>query len=169
MVIRAELRPWAEPAGAACAALAGLWLFGLGGWFFWPIGAALTLLALGWLVVAWRRMVFRRDVAAPGLVEIDESRIRYFGARTLGGEMNLRDLAEIRVMTLDGRLYWRLRSLDAQAMLIPLDAAGAAALPDAFAALPGASLSELARGLEYVQTNGGFRSLWRRPAEGGLT
>ncbi|TRW97401.1 hypothetical protein FNJ84_07750 [Paracoccus sp. M683] len=157
----ARLSRWSEPLAALLAGLFCLWLVRLGGWFFAMLGLAGGVVALAWLVVALRRLPFRRAIAAPGMVEIDEGAIRYYGARLLGGEIALRDLSEIRLLTLRGQPYWRLKSTDAQALLIPLDAAGAASLADAFAALPGIRMGEIASALHHPGP--ATRTLWMRP------
>ena len=83
--------------------------------------------AVAWGIDARRRMRFRREIAAPGVVELIEGAIRYYGARALGGEIALRDLVEVRLLTLRGHPHWRLRSDAGEALLIPVEAAGAAA------------------------------------------
>lgn len=163
-MIRPELlkraRRWTEPLVALLGAITGLWMAGWGGWFFAGLGLLLCFAGLAWLLAALRRLPFRRDSKGPGLVEIDEGAIRYYGARLLGGEIALRDLTEIRLLTLQGRPHWRLKSADAQALLIPLDAAGAATLADAFAALPGIRMGEISSALQHPHDAG--RTLWVR-------
>lgn len=155
------LRRWSEPLSAIIALFVSLWFLTLGGWFFGLIGIGGGFVSLAWLLAALRRLPFRRDVGGPGVVEIDEGAIRYYGARLLGGEIALRDLSEIRLLPLQGRPHWRLKSTDAQALLIPLDAAGAAALADAFAALPGIRMGEISAALQNPANT--VRTLWVRP------
>jgi hypothetical protein len=156
-----SLRRWSEPLSAIIALFVSLWFLTLGGWFFGLIGVGGGFVSLAWLLAALRRLPFRRDVGGPGVVEIDEGAIRYYGARLLGGEIALRDLSEIRLLPLQGRPHWRLKSTDAQALLIPLDAAGAAALADAFAALPGIRMGEISAALQNPANT--VRTLWVRP------
>lgn len=157
-----RLRRWSEPLAAISAGLLGLWIVTLGGWFWGALGLGVGFVSLAWLLAALRRLPFRRDIGGPGMVEIDEGAIRYFGARLLGGEIALRDLSEIRLLTLRGQPHWRLKSTDGQALLIPLDAAGAAALADAFAALPGIRMGQISAALNQPDTTVG-QSLWTRP------
>ncbi|MER5171872.1 hypothetical protein [Thioclava kandeliae] len=139
---------------------AGLWLVWLGGWVLLPVGLALVAGAVAWAVVAWRRLRFARDAVAPGMVEIDEGQIGYFGAgRLLGGQVALRDLAEIRLLHLNGRHLWRLKTADGQALLIPVDAAGAAQLYDAYASLPGTDMRAISAALDRRVT---AQVLWKR-------
>lgn len=162
--LRAALRPWYEALAAVGAVLVALWVALLGGWFFALIGGSAVLVALAWLLGSVRRARFRRDVAVPGMVEVDEGAIRYFGARLLGGEMALRDLAEIRLLVLRGHPHWRLKSRGGQALLIPAEAAGADALADAFTALPGIDMGRLAQALAGAGSPG---LLWSRAGEQG--
>ena len=163
-VIRPELaerlRPWRELAAAVLVAVSGAWVFTWGGLVFQPIGIAVFAVAAVWGIDARRRMRFRREVAAPGVVELIEGAIRYYGAQTLGGEIALRDLVEVRLLRLNGHAHWRLRSSDGQALLIPVEAAGAARLADAFSALPGFDLAQAANALDAKGET--FRIVWRR-------
>lgn len=156
-----RLRHWAEPGAAILTVIFALWLATWGGWFFAALGLTFALAAGAWLLTALRRLSFHRKADGPGLVEIDEGSIRYYGARLLGGEIALRDLSEIRMLTVQGRPHWRLKSLDAQALLIPLNATGAAALADAFEALPGIRMGEISAAAS--QPRAGSRTLWVRP------
>lgn len=164
---RAALLRWRE-VGAALATLGGgLWLVSLGGWLMQGLGLVVAGLGAGWTVIALRRMRFLRAVTAPGLVEVDEGQISYFGAGpALGGQVALRDLAEIRLLHLRGEHFWRLKQADGQAILIPVAAAGAAALYDAFATLPGIDMRRLSAALNQRAT---AQSLWRRPTHLPLT
>ena len=157
--LAARLHPWREVLAAVALIGAGLWMFSWGGWIYGGVGAAMVAVGVIWGMDARRRMRFRRDIAAPGVVELVEGAIRYYGARTLGGEIALRDLAEIRLLRLEGQAHWRLRSTDGQALLVPVDAAGAAQLADAFAALPGFDLGAAADALEGEQA---VCTVWRR-------
>ena len=155
----ARFRPWREVGAAALTGAFGLWVFAQGGLFFQPLGGAVLAFALLWGIGAWRRRRFAVDVGAPGLVEVEEGAIRYYGARALGGEIALRDLSQIRLIRLEGHAHWRLKTQGGEALLIPVEAAGAAALADAFAALPGFDLSAAAAALA---ANDAFRVVWQR-------
>lgn len=165
--IAARLRPWREVLIALAVCAFGLWVFSRGGLFFQPLGLAILAVAAIWVVTALRKRRFLREVAAPGLVEIDEAAIRYYGARILGGEVSLNDLSEIRLLRLSGKAHWRLKTADGQALLIPLNAAGAEALADAFATLPGIRMGHISAAIGDPAT--GMQTLWTRPGRGGLT
>lgn len=156
--VRADLHRWREVIAASVVAVAGLWLIGLGGWLLVPLGALVVAVALGWGLTALRRMRFARAVSAPGIVEVDEGQIGYYGP-TFGGVLALDDVAEIRLTAFHGACQWRLRTLDNQVLLIPVAASGAERLFDAFAALPGADTALIAAALERGVTT---LPLWQR-------
>lgn len=139
-MIRPELIAAARRAdgliGAGFVGAAGLWLIWLGGYLLVPVGAGVIVLGAGLAVMAWRRMRFAQETQAPGIVEVDEGQIGYLGP-TIGGYVSLPELAELRLITMRGRRLWRLKQTDGQTILIPVDAAGAEQLFDAFASLPG--------------------------------
>lgn len=159
--VTALLGRWAEVLGAGGAGLLGIWIITWGGYFFGGLGTALVVAASAFGVVALRRMRFRMGVDAPGVVEIDEGKIGYLGP-VFGGYMGLSDLAELQVLDVAGRRRcWRLKAADGQALLIPFAAEGAAALFDAFAALPGAEPRRLLRAADMPAPDP--VTLWRRP------
>jgi hypothetical protein len=166
-MIRPDLRTWAAQRSEAIVAtlilLAGLWLTLRGGWFFAAVGALVLLVGLSLLIGAIRRLPFRRGIAAPGVVEVDEGAVRYYGAAVLGGEIALRDLVEIRLLRLKGRGHWRLRSATGEALLVPVDAAGSDALAHAFTALPGLDMGAVSAALAHVaDQHDAVRTVWRR-------
>lgn len=166
--LAARLRPWREVLAALAATACGLWLFTLGGWLFWTLGAGLTAASGLWALDARRRMRFQHATLGPGMVELDEGAIRYLSPnRLLGGEMALRDLSEIRMLRLNGRRHWRLKSADGQALLLPVDAAGAEMLASAFAALPGVDMGRISAALSKDAP--AIQTVWTRPARDALT
>ena len=170
-MIRPELRDalmrHRETLAAGMALAAARWLATRGGWVLAGVGLLAAAVALGWVVLALRRARFSRPVADPGLVELDEGRIGYFGAggAVLGGYVTLADLAEIRLLSLRGHQYWRLKSADGQALLIPVAAKGAGSLYDAFATLPGIEMGAMGAALSSSLT---AQSLWKRSPPRGL-
>lgn len=133
---------------AAGAGLAvGLWLMAQGGYLLIPLGGVLAALSLMLGLLAWRRLRFAKAGDGPGIVTVDEGQIAFFGPDT-GGFVALRELAELRLVTLRGMAHWRLRQTDGQTLLIPVAAQGAAALFDAFASLPGLDSGALVAALE---------------------
>ncbi len=154
-----RLRRWSELAAAILAAIVGGFVMRLGGFLFLPVGALLMLLSLGWAMTALRRLSFQRDVAAPGVVEVIEGQVSYFGP-SFGGFVALDDLTELRLAEFHGSLQWRLRTAAGEVLLIPTEAAGAEQLYDAFATLPGIDMAILAFAL---RSGTATLPLWRRP------
>ena len=144
--VLALARRWADPAAGAVLAAMGLWLALRGGWLAVALGAALGALGAGWLVLALRRLRFAADPGAPGIVEIDEGRVRYLHPLR-PGEISLDDLAELHLAHFRGRRVWRMVDTAGRGLVVPLDAAGAPALFDAFAALPGLNTADLVAAL----------------------
>ncbi|MDQ1848857.1 hypothetical protein Q9299_11215 [Gemmobacter fulvus] len=175
----AALARWREAMVAAGVALVGLWLMALGGWLLIPLGAALLALAAALAVIALRRLRFVQRAAAPGVVDLDEGQISYFGPVS-GGFVSLRELVELRLLARGGQRFWRLKQADGQALLVPVDAAGANGLFDAFAALPGMDMQGLLQALDPPVTPGaaGLPAvpqdtlgpvIWRRAVQPALT
>ena len=158
--ILVALQRWREVLASLAAALAGLWIASLGGPLLVVIGAIVIVAALALALLAWRRMRFRLDVDAPGVVEIDESRVSYMGP-LMGGSVSLAELVEVDVIDVAaGRRCWRLHQQDGQALLIPLAAAGADTLYDHFATLPGADPQAFFAALDGDVTTA--RTVWKR-------
>ncbi|PKQ12496.1 MAG: hypothetical protein CVT70_09110 [Alphaproteobacteria bacterium HGW-Alphaproteobacteria-1] len=128
------LRRWREVLVALGLAALGLWWaltgFGLLAWIGWAMIVAAAALGLAGV----QRVRFRRGAGGPGVVVVDEGLIAYLGPVT-GGAVAL---SEITALALDpDGPHWVLRQPGQPALRIPLDAEGAEALFDAFAALPG--------------------------------
>ncbi|NHB75317.1 hypothetical protein [Rhodobacter calidifons] len=140
------LHRWREViAGVGLAAL-GLWTATRGGYLLTPFSLALAVLGGAWALTAWRRLRFRQDGEAPGIVRVTEAQIAYLGPR-IGGFVGLPDLSEIRLLTLRGRRIWKLKQGDGQLLHIPVEADGAEALFDAFATLPGIDMAAVVAAL----------------------
>ncbi|NPD14651.1 hypothetical protein HOY34_05465 [Xinfangfangia sp. D13-10-4-6] len=144
----AGFRRWQDMALGLALMLFGAWIFS-GGTLIWQLsGLGLMALGLGWTINAWRRMRFQSDPSAPGLIEIDEGRVRFLHP-VMGGEISLNDLSELKLITLRGRLLWQMRDLSGARLVVPLDSAGAGDLADAFASLPGLTMPDLIRALDH--------------------
>ncbi len=171
--VLASLRPYREVGAAGAASVVGLWMAAQGGLLLIPLGGVLALAGVVWAISAWRRVRFAQAVAAPGMVEVDEGQVAYLGP-AFGGFVALPDLVELRLLTMRGRRLWRLKQADGQALLVPVDAAGAEKLYDAFAALPGMDVGALVAALAPTGTAGGTaiaadaetRVIWRRAGAG---
>lgn len=166
-MIRPAARDWLwqrrEPIAALALCGLGLWLAMLGGWLLIPIGVGACLLGAGLGLSALRRLRFAQAILAPGLVEVDEGQVGYLGP-AFGGFVSLPEVVELRLVTINRRRLWRLKQADGQALLIPVDAAGAERLFDAFASLPGLDTASLVASVQTFGPTGGTRVIWRRGA-----
>ncbi|MGC1504595.1 MAG: hypothetical protein WA782_10695 [Sulfitobacter sp.] len=133
---KAAVWRWREGLAGGVLALLGLWLVSGPGFLLSVPGYAAIGggLLLTWLGI--QRGRFRGSDGGAGAVQVDEGQISYFGPLT-GGTVALREMDRL---TLEGNMFpahWRLSQKGQPPLLIPVNAAGAEALFDAFAALPG--------------------------------
>lgn len=158
-VIRPEVSAlfwrWREVIGAGVLAAFGLWLADSVGWVLQALGGAIAVLALAGGVLAERRVRFALG-GGPGVVEVVEGLISYFGPRG-GGVVGLSSLA---LLEFDPRTQlWLLHHADGGVVTIPASAEGADELFDAFSALPGLSSGALLSAL--AARHGPRLALWR--------
>lgn len=163
----ARILRWREVIAAGAVALAGVWLFQLGGLFFQAIGVLVAVAGAAGVVVALRKLRFRREVDQPGVVEVDEGQVRYFGPHG-GGFASLADLDRLDLLVdSTGKRWWRLTESTGNFIAVPIAAAGADGLFEAFASLPGLSSAELLAALD--RTAAEPITVWRRAARRVLT
>ena len=161
-----SLIKWHEVLIAIAVFLLGLYLTQLPGPVIQGLGIVFIFFGLGYVVVGLRRLRFRGSGAAPGVVRVTEGQITYLGPLK-GGAVALSLIIELRLQGPDGSRVWQIRSETNEVLEIPHDAAGAEAMFDVFAALPGMSSEHLLRVLRGTQTDGVV--VWRRVGELGLT
>ena len=147
---RAFLARWGESLFCSALVACGLWIASLGGLILIPLGLLFAAVSAGFALLALRRARFAPSGDATGLIEITEGRLRYLHPLQ-GGEISLADLAELRLVTLRGRNIWQLRDQSGAQLLVPVDAAGSAALFDALGALAGLSSQSLVAALARHQ------------------
>ncbi|MEL6640764.1 MAG: hypothetical protein AAFP98_05550 [Pseudomonadota bacterium] len=134
---------------AAISVLAlGLWLV-LRGFGFVPwIGGAILVFGVVLLIAGIQRARFRQGDDGPGVVQITERRLAYFGPLE-GGVM---DIADISMLTFDPNghpaPYWVLTGPEDRSISVPITAKGAESLFDTFALLPGIRTDELLKVLD---------------------
>lgn len=163
----AAVARWREVIVAAVVIALGLWIAAKpGGMIVTGFGYVLIGLGAVAMVPAVRRARFITGGDGPGVVQVDERRILFMGPET-GGAMALDDLSVLSVRrTRDGKSAWVLAD-DTQLLVIPVDASGADALFDAFAALPGLDIDRLIAAVQS-RTEGSQR-LWARGTPLALT
>lgn len=133
---KATLWRWREVLCAIVIASLGLsWVLGPGGligWIGWVLIAGSLVLAF----VGFQRARFRTGSGGPGVVQIDEGRIAYFGPLT-GGTVAASELERLVLDPTARPAHWVLQQPGQPMLEIPINAEGADALFDAYSALPG--------------------------------
>lgn len=117
------------------AALGLWWALTALGPLVW-VGVAMALGGSAMVVAAAQRMRFGAGSGGPGVVRVDEGAIAYFGPLT-GGVVARSELTGLALDRRGTPAHWLLSQPGQDDLAIPLTAEGAAALFDAFAALPG--------------------------------
>lgn len=134
---RAFFWRWREVLFAAAVVALGVWwaLAGVG-ITVW-LGYIAIVVGIGWGVAALQRVRFAQGGDGPGVVQIRERRLAYFGPLD-GGIIDVEDLTRLE---LDPASHpepsWVLTGVGGQRLAIPINAKGSDALFDVFAALPG--------------------------------
>ncbi|MFO7771737.1 MAG: hypothetical protein R6V38_10405 [Roseovarius gahaiensis] len=146
---QAALRKWREAlTGGVVVALGLWWVFGFVGLLHW-LGYPVVLLGFALVWIGFQRARFRIGQNGPGVVQVDEGQIAYFGPLN-GGVVALADITRLTVDRTGHPSHWRLSQPGQPDLVIPLTARGADRLFDAFAQLPGLRtewmLSQMQRG-----------------------
>ena len=155
---RATLWRWREVLAASALEALGLWwaIEGMGvvRW----LGGTLVLIATGLGFAGVQRARFRQDGQGPGIVMLDERRLVYMGPLT-GGAMDVADMTrlELEPAALPAP-QWVMTGIGGQTLAIPVNAEGAEALFDVFAALPGIRSNQMLDVLE--RTPGARVTVW---------
>ncbi|MFK7753968.1 MAG: hypothetical protein AB8B51_15660 [Sedimentitalea sp.] len=134
--ISAVIIRWREVILAGVVLALGLWwvLTGVGihvwlGYIFCAIG-------IGWGVAGVQRARFAQDGDGPGVVQIRERRLAYFGPLD-GGVIDVADLSRLEIdPTSHPDPSWILTSIEGHSLTIPINAKGSEDLFDVFATLP---------------------------------
>jgi hypothetical protein len=163
---RATLRRWGEVLFAAGLIAVGLWMMATALGLFALFGVVLATVGGVMLPRVLRRLRMGAEAEAPGVVEIVEGRIAYFGPVS-GGATGLDLLTEVALRhTPDDAAWWMLSSEGARPLLIPAGARGAEELPEALLPLPGWSTEAAAAALRARAH--GVTVLWRRTPAAAL-
>lgn len=127
---------------------------------------ALLLATLGGLgLIALRRARFAQGTQGPGVVQVVEGQISFFGPEE-GGFIGLDELTRLWLSG-DGQI-WLIGAEDGRILRIPRAARGAEALFDTFAALDGLDMPALLRAL-HMAPGPSDRLIWRRRTRALLT
>lgn len=161
----AMLLRWREVIAAACVAALGLWIAASPGPVVQGFGYVLAGVAAFALIPATRRARFVGTGQGPGIVRVVEGRILYMGPHH-GGAVSLAELTALTLRRDHAGAVWVMSEAE-QVLEVPVDAAGADALFDAFTTLPGLGAQRLLAARHG--TTLGAHHLWRRAAPVALT
>ncbi|GAA4222559.1 hypothetical protein GGQ68_001076 [Sagittula marina] len=160
--VKQGLRRWQEVlVGAAVAALGLYWaLFTGGGVLHW-IGWLVCAVGCGLGVAGVQRARFRQGSDGPGVVQVIERRVSYFGPLN-GGLVDLEAMTSLLLDPTEKPPHWVMRVPGQEPLHIPLTAKGADQLFDAFASLPGIQTEHMLRQMHGDPV--GPVVIWRTPA-----
>lgn len=134
---KAQLLRWRETLAGLGAAALGLWLSLTAYGVLFGLGIVLVLGGAALAVAGVQRARFRLGSDGPGVVQVVEGRVTYFGPWG-GGGASLDRLAWLELVPVRGGSgAWMLIEEEGERLEIPVDARGAERLFDVFAALPG--------------------------------
>lgn len=135
--VRALLWRWRDLLGALAVVALGLWWGLRGSGIVQWLGYLLIAGGGIWAIAGVQRGRFHQDGHGPGVVQITERRLSYFGPLD-GGVMDVGDVIRLEFDP-DGypAPHWVLHAGAGQRLAIPVNAAGADDLFDVFGALPG--------------------------------
>ena len=133
---RASLWRWREVILGLAVICFGLWWVWGGFGIVRGIGFAIVIAGAALVVAGIQRGRFRQTGAGPGVVQVTERRLSYFGPLT-GGTVDIDDIIRLE---LDPQAHpaphWIVTSRGGHRLEIPVNAKGADALFDLFGALP---------------------------------
>ncbi|MBI6628560.1 hypothetical protein [Pontibaca salina] len=149
---REALWRWREGlAGVGVLVLGASWALGPRGLLGWA-GWALVIIGAVLIVVGIQRARFRAGGGGPGVVQVVEGQITYFGPLS-GGAVATRALERLTLDPTAKPAHWVLDQPGQPTLYIPVNAEGSDALFDVFSSLPGLRtermLSELRGGAKH--------------------
>ena len=126
----------------------------------WGIGVALAVAGALLALAGIQRARFRRGGEGPGMVQVLEGQVTYFGPFG-GGSVSSGDLSRIELEPGGSASpSWVVTAGYGDSLRIPVDAAGAEALFDVFAGLPGLDTEAM---LKMLETPPSHRvTVWQR-------
>lgn len=159
--VRAAILRWREALVGAAVLLLGLyWSFGLKPGLLSWIGYLALFLGAALFFAGLQRGRARVGGGGPGVVQVVERRIGYFGPLN-GGLVDLDAITSLSLDPTEHPRHWVITHEHGPALHIPVNAEGADVLFDTFASLPGLSPGRVASTLKHEGTVPIV--LWRRP------
>lgn len=146
-------------------------VLGLGCWMFLygqtnvnlvlqGLGLVVSLVGIILLRTAIQRIRFRRSEKAPGMVDVTEREISYFGPMH-GKTISLESLNKIELRESEAyAAIWVLHHTEGDPMIVPTTAKGSDRLFDAFTSLSGVQMSALVAAINQVPVHS--QVIWER-------
>lgn len=161
-MIRPELRDgfakWRDVLIGLAVAVLGAWwattTFGI----FAYVGYAVIALGVVLMIGGWQRMRFQTEGQGPGVVQIVERRLSYFGPLT-GGTIDMDDAVRLELIRSGTPAHWRVSGAEGQ-VDIPVNAKGSDVLFDVFASLPEIDMGAVVGAVQDSATTD--QVLWQR-------
>ena len=145
---KAQLVRWRETLSGIGAAALGLWLALTAYGVLFGLGVVLVIAGVALALAGVQRARFRQGSEGPGVVQVVEGRITYYGPWG-GGGASLDRLAWLELVPAQGTAgAWVLIEEEGERLEIPVDARGADRLFDVFAALPGLDTRRMLAGMQ---------------------
>lgn len=121
------------------------WIVSFFGLLRW-LGVVLTIIGGALLLIGFQRGRFRSDQDGPGIVQVVEGQIAYFGPAE-GGLIAISEMTRISLVMLNEARCWKLEQPSLATLYIPVTANGTDQLFDAFATLPGLRIESMVQKL----------------------
>ncbi len=165
--VMTHLVKWREAYVVGFLLLFGLWLFLYGATTLnlvaQGLGLVISLVGIIFLYITLQRIRFKRAETAPGMVEVTEREISYFGPLH-GKTISLESLRKIELRESEAyAAIWVLHYAAGDPMIVPISAKGSDRLFDAFTGLSGVKMDVLVKAINQVPVHN--QIIWER----GLT
>ena len=144
--------------GLSIICLGYLWVISYFGLLRW-LGIVLILVGGALLFIGFQRGRFRSDQDGPGVLQVVEGQIAYFGPSE-GGLVAISDLSRISLVMHNRKRCWQLDQAGLATIYIPVTAKGTDHLFDAFATLPGLKIENMVQKL--TQDSSKTILIWER-------
>lgn len=152
---------WREALTGAGVMLLGVyWSFGVTPGLLTWVGYLGVLLGAALLFTGLQKGRARIGGGGPGIVQVVERRIGYFGPLN-GGVVDVESMTSLSFEPTEFPPHWVITHENGPALHIPANAEGADVLFDVFSSLPGLSPGRIASVLQQENTRAVV--LWRRP------
>ncbi len=162
--VMTHLMKWREAYIAGLLLLLGLWLFLYGSTTLnlvaQGLGLLVSLVGMIFLYTTLQRIRFKRVEKAPGVVEVTEREISYFGPMH-GKTISLESLRKIELRESEAyAAIWVLYHAAGDPMIVPVSAKGSERLFDAFTGLSGVKMDVLVKAVNQEPVRN--QMIWKR-------